>query len=581
MLTKAQYAPRARSSLHLVLAGAVTIGLLAVLVVLPISGLIIKGLTLGSADDWASIFFTKMGNSLIWIPFQRTMVIAVLSALIATCLGGTLAIIIEASDIKGKNWCRAMIALPFIAPSFALAMAWVALFENNLIGGQSGLLTRIGFEPADTISWGGVPIAVVLGLHYFPLAYFLSATALARISDSMIESAMLVGAKPLSIIRSVLIPGLRPALIASFAVCLVQSMSNFSVPAILGTPVRFFTVSTQLYRLIEHGQSFRSAVLLSVLVLFSIASLVFVYRIWNRHGEPTATQATRRHTAIELGAGRTLFTVSAVGFTSLVATLPIVALLVSSLSHGGDLASTNFTLHYWLGESDPSIAQGQAGVLQRSVVFSGLWTTLLFGLGASLLATLVAWNLSLWARNRHLQGLVPYISSVSLLPAVIPSIGIGASFVAMYGAPIGPIPALYGSVWMLIMVGAASALPYAMQSTHTALAYIPRNLEESALFAGASKTNILQTIFIPLSLRATIAAIVLNFSRLIRNLDLVILVFTPATPLLAVLAYRFSVDGYPQFANALALIILLLALATKIFADFLQSKYTDRTQAIP
>lgn len=559
------------------LATLMTLAILLLLIVLPLAWSVLRGLQAGSPSQLQAIFSGPLSTSLIWTPFMHTVAVAAVAAIIASTLGCVLSLVIETSNIAAKRTLRALVALPFLAPSFALALAWAALFENSLVGGNTGILGQLGFAIPDALAWGGLPIALVLGVHYFPLSYFLVAVALARTPDSLIESALLTGASPFAVVRKILLPALRPALVGSLAICFAQAISNFAVPAILGTPARFFTLSTQLFRLIEYGQDFRSSVLLALLTLFSFVCLFSVQRLWGQNKAMLSMQVTRQRALFQLKQYRGLITAAASVVIFTLAIVPILALLASSLSHNSELFSSGFTLHYWVGEPSQTIAQGQAGILKRPIVYTSLWVTFIFGIGAATISTLLAIQLGLWGRAVKDSVWVQHVKTVSLLPSVVPSIAIGAAFITLYGAPIGPFPALYGSVLLLLMVGATASLPYAVQSSHAALAAIPDNLVESAQFVGASRWQTIIKIMIPLSLKALIAAAVLNFSRLIRNLDLVILVFTPAMPLLAVLAYRFSIDGFPQFANAIALLIILLSIATKVLADFLQSRTINST----
>ncbi|TQV74265.1 iron ABC transporter permease [Exilibacterium tricleocarpae] len=553
-----------------------TVAILLPLVVLPVTWLIARGIGVGTEYDWLEVVAGPLSVNLFWRPFANSVLVAVGAALLATLLGGLLALLFERTDIAGAKWLRPFIALPFLAPSFALAMAWVALFDNNRIGGSTGLLSAAGVTADDGLAWGVAPIVLVLGLHYFPLAYFLVAAALARLSAAMVESAALAGAGQWAILRTLIIPSLRPAFAASALICFAEAISNFSVPAILGTPVRFFTLSTQLYRLLESGQAFRGSLLLLLLTVFSLLCLTFVYRRWGGYQAPFAERIKRPALGFRLGRWRWPVTIAAGACVLLVALVPVLALLLSSLAHDGNPLSGDWTLHYWIGAADPLIAQGQKGVLRLAVVYEGLGVTLAFGLGAALIAALLALYMARWCRNNG-PGLLPsLVNTTCLLPAMLPSIGLGAAFLALYGGPIGPLPALYGSFALLIMVGVAATLPYAMQSAYSALAYIPTSMEEAARVCGASSRQRLQTIVLPLSLRAVSAGVVVNFSRLIRNLDLVILIFTPMMPLLAVLAYRFSVDGFPQFARALALIILALAVLARLAALRMQRVYEER-----
>src|SRR5690606_17785741 len=104
----------------------------------------------------------------------------------------------------------------------------------------------------------------------------------------------------------------------------------------------------------------------------------------------------------------------------------------------------NWTLHYWSGASDPGIARGQAGIFNNPSFVGATGITIGLGLvvaaAGSALGLLVALVLA-----RHRTGLLSgIISQLSFVPLLVPGIAFGAAYIATFGAPIGPLPALYG-----------------------------------------------------------------------------------------------------------------------------------------
>jgi iron(III) transport system permease protein len=59
---------------------------------------------------------------------------------------------------------------------------------------------------------------------------------------------------------------------------------------------------------------------------------------------------------------------------------------------------------------------------------------------------------------------------------------------------------------------------------------------------------------------------------MIRDLSLVVLLFSPTTPLLSVLAYRYASEGFDQFAHAITIVILVLSVSTTLIANRMQAK---------
>jgi iron(III) transport system permease protein len=153
---------------------------------------------------------------------------------------------------------------------------------------------------------------------------------------------------------------------------------------------------------------------------------------------------------------------------------------------------------------------------------------------------------------------------------LIPGIAFGAAYIALFGSPIGPFPALYGTFALLALAGTVYTLPFAVQSGRSAMAQVAGDLEDSARMAGAGFARRLVAIFVPLTLRGLTAGAVLVFVKMVRDLSLVVLLFTPTTPILSVVAYRYASEGFLQFANALTVVITAISLAATLLAQRLQ-----------
>ena len=97
-------------------------------------------------------------------------------------------------------------------------------------------------------------------------------------------------------------------------------------------------------------------------------------------------------------------------------------------------------------------------------------------------------------------------------------------------------------------------------------------LYKIARITGASFARRLISITVPLAVRGLAAGGILIFVKIIRDLSLVVLLFTPTMPVLSVVAYRYASEGFGQFANAITVVILFISMAASLIANRLQSK---------
>lgn len=181
--------------------------------------------------------------------------------------------------------------------------------------------------------------------------------------------------------------------------------------------------------------------------------------------------------------------------------------------------------------------------------------------------------LAAFAAARYRSGIMAAaITQISFLPLLVPGIAFGAAYIAYLGAPIGPFPALYGTFAILVIAGTAYLLAFSVQTGRAVIQQVSGELEESARLTGASFLRRLMAITVPLAIRGMAAGGILIFVKIVRDLSLVVLLFTPKMPVMSVLAYRYASEGFTQYANAITVVILILSIAATALAARLQAK---------
>ncbi len=552
---------------------AVVLAMLAVLIVLPLARTVSFTLQPETIEAWSDVLTGRLSTNLFYRPLANTLLIGVVVASACVLIGGFLAWLVVMTNVPCRRTIGAMAALPFMIPSFAAALAWGSLFRNDRVGGQVGWLQGMGFHVPDWLAWGMVPTLIVLTLHYFSLAFTIIAAALATVNSDLVEAAQIAGARGRRIVLGIVLPVTMPALIAAGSLCFAGAVSNFATPALLGLPVRMQTLSTRLFGMIEVGQVARGYVIGILLVLISAAFLWAGNRIVSgRRAYATITGKGGRAKRFDLHDARwPLFGVAMIILLSSTV-VPAVVLFASSMAPSSASLFSNWTLHYWIGPSSPSFAQGTPGIVHNPDIVRALTVTL--GLGVAVaFAGMAVGLLSAYTVARYRTGIMSAaITQISFLPLLVPGIAFGAAYIAYLGAPIGPFPALYGTFALLVIAGTAYLLPYSVQTGRAVIQQVSGELEESARITGAGFFRRLLAITIPLSVRGLAAGGILIFVKIVRDLSLVVLLFTPTMPVLSVVAYRYASEGFGQFANAITIVILAISMAATLIANRLQTK---------
>lgn len=551
----------------------VLLALCAILVLGPLATILMDTLDEGGRQAWADVVASDLSFNLFWRPLGNTLIVGFGTAAGCVLAGGFVAWLVVMTDVPFRRTIGALATLPFMIPSFATALAWGALFRNDRVGGAVGFLETIGIDIPDWLAWGLVPTQIVLIGHYYSLAFAVIAAALASVGGDLIEAAELAGAKLRRIFWGIVLPVVTPALVAGASLAFAGAVSNFAAPALLGLPVRMHTLSTRLFGMIETGQTERGFVMALLLIA---ASAVFLYigerAVSGRKSFVTVTGKGGRAKRFALGKLRLPLFALAATLVILTTVVPIGVLLASSFApRSGELFS-NWTLHFWIGVSNPDIAQGQAGIFRNPDLTRALGITLALGACVAVAAT----ALGLATAHAITRGKGSFaaaaLAQIGFVPLLIPGIAFGAAYIALFGAPIGPFPALYGTFALLVLAATAYLLPFALQSGRSVMGQIAGDLEESARLTGASFPRRLMAITVPLAIRGLLAGALLVFVKIVRDLSLVVLLFTTTTPVLSVLAFRYANEGFMQYAHAITMTIMTISLAATILAQRLQSK---------
>ncbi len=551
----------------------VVLAILTALIVLPLIRTVVFTFQPETIGAWGDVLRGRLSKNLFYKPLGNTLLIGGIVSVGCVLLGGFLAWLVVMTNVPFRRTIGVMATLPFMIPSFAAALAWGSLFRNDRVGGQIGWIQGLGFDVPDWLAWGMVPTLIVLTLHYFSLAFTIIAAALATVNSDLVEAAQIAGAKGRRILMGIILPVTTPALVAAGSLCFAGAVSNFATPALLGLPVRMQTLSTRLFGMIEVGQVGRGYVIGILLVIISGAFLWAGNRfISGRRSYATITGKGGRAKRFDLRAARwPLFGVAMV-FLLASTIVPMIVLFASSFAPSSAKLFSGWTAHYWVGTSDPSFAQGIPGIMHNSDIIRALTITLALGVCVALLGMIVGLLVS-YTTARYREGwMSAAITQFSFLPLLVPGIAFGAAYIAYLGAPIGPFPALYGTFALLVIAGTAYLLPFSVQTGRAVIQQVSGELEESARITGAGFIRRLAAITVPLAIRGLTAGGILIFVKIVRDLSLVVLLFTPTMPVMSVLAYRYASEGFAQFANAITVVILVISIVATLLASRLQAK---------
>jgi iron(III) transport system permease protein len=521
----------------------------------------------GAVEGEFTIFhYTRMltgilGRIYTYTPLQHSMTVAIGATLLALLIGGSMAWLVVRTDLPGRNLINQLAVIPYIMPSWTIAQAWLVFFKNRLSGGTPGVYEFIfGQSPPNWLSYGPVPIIICSALHYYTFFFLFVSAALMSIDSNLEEAGELAGASRSRILRKITFPLVLPALASGIIMTFSKVMGTFGSPNLLGTPVKYYVVATMIRGSLGVGDDADAFVLAIVLVLFAIITIYANQRVVGTRrsfetigGRGFVAQLTK------LGRSKRLILVLTVIFQVLIIAVPLGLLIYSTLMLiDGNYAFSNLTLQHWIGARGTVYNHGEPGVLLNPKIYSTAWNSIKLAIFTAFFTAFLGIILGYAIVKGRGTRLSKLLEQIAYIPYVVPGIAFGAVYIAMFARKLGPLPALYGTFALLVIVSVAKHLPYSSRSGVSAMMQVGRELEEAAKVSGASAFKSFSRIIFPLTYSGFVSGFLLTFITTMRELSLIILLVTPQTELLASQTMFYTENGDQQMANAVILILITL-----------------------
>ena len=279
--------------------------LVAAACALPLVYLVVRAASGGSAA------WSVLGRPQTVETVARTVALVAVVALGATAVGGTLAWLVERTDLPLRRMWALAAALPLAIPSYVAALTLLGTL------GPGGALSE-ALPGAGAVDITGFPgAAVALTLSTYPYVYLLSAAALRRTDPALEEAARGLGRSPRAVLAGVTLPLARPALGAGALLAALYALSDFGVVSLM----RFDALTRVIFQ--QYRTLFdRTPAAVLGLVLVVLTALVLVVEAWVRGRAAPRAASTASRPAPRLALGR--WRPAAVAFCAAVVGLALV-----------------------------------------------------------------------------------------------------------------------------------------------------------------------------------------------------------------------------------------------------------------
>jgi iron(III) transport system permease protein len=483
---------------------------------------------------------------------RNTFVLALAVTVLAVPMGVLLALGLRRPDLPGRLLWRVAALLPVLVPDFVLGYSWLraygrAGFTDDLVG----------------LHWQGVQgpvgVAVVVVVNAVPLVYLVSAVGLAARAEPAVErAARASGAGALTMLRTITLPLLRPAIATAAVLVFVLTLGTFAIPQVMGSPAGFSTVTTRIYADLARSSDpllFIEAVALALLLVVVAAVLVAPadYLLGPRlrmtrvaTTDPTSlggSRTSRRWVAAGIGC----YLLLAVG-------VPLLALVATSVTKAVGLppSPSNWTLDNFV--SVLNVRNGEA--LGRSLMLASVAATVLVLLGGCVAAI---------ERSRSGRGVATLVTLALVLPGSTLAVGL----LLTYGRWLG------GTVTIILLAYIAKLWAFAHRPISGALDRLPPDELHASRVSGATLLTAIRTVVLRPLAPALIAAWLVCFLTALHEVTMSSLLYGPGSETLAVVVLNSEELGQVGATSALS-VVLTLVLLVPVFACWLLVRLLDR-----
>jgi len=209
-----------------------------------------------------------------WQAFFLTLRLAGLTTAILLAIAIPLAALIVLGRSRWLAGLEALAALPLVLPPTVLGF-----FLLVLLGPRTGfgrVVTRMLGHPL-AFSFSGLVVGSVI--YSLPFAVQPLVAGFASIDPALVDAARLLGARPVRLVRTILVPLASRSLVAAAVLSFLHTVGEFGVVLMLGgdIPGATRTLSLVLYNQVENFDYAAAGRTAALLLGLSVLALVAVY----------------------------------------------------------------------------------------------------------------------------------------------------------------------------------------------------------------------------------------------------------------------------------------------------------------
>jgi iron(III) transport system permease protein len=342
-----------------------------------------------------------------------------------------------------------------------------------------------------------------------------------------------------------------PAILSAAIYTGMNIAETFEIPALIGVPIGFHVLSSQVYLSLRVWGNHTVASAYSVIFLFMLIGLVYLYQRATRHGFRYATISGKgyRPKLIAIGRWRHVALAFIVFYLFATLGLPFFVFVWSSLFPTWQAPSLALLPHANLDSYREVF--GNVNFLES--VKNTLILMLVTPVVTVALISVASWlivrsNLSLKSKA--------LLDTLTFWPHAYPGIVLGIALLWFF--IMVDFPPVWGTLWPIILGLTIAYMPFSVRTLNAAFIQIHQELEQAAYVSGASWFTTFSRVTLPLVLPALASVALWIAIHAMRSLTVPMFLTTQGNEVLAMLLWTYWDNDMVEAVSVIGLLYLVV-----------------------
>ena len=208
------------------------------------------------------LFEWKLTKDAIW----NSAYLSLSAAFVTMIAGGIISYVLVKLKVRGKWFLEFLGMLPFSLPGTVIALGVILTWSG-----------RFGINLYNT-AW---IIFVAYIARYMAFSLKSNSAALEQAHDSLVEASRASGATPWQSLRDIVIPLIRPGMVAAFFLIFLPALRELTTSVLLYGPTTR-TIGVAIYTLNEDGETVYACALAGIALLLIVGGEILIKRFFEK-----------------------------------------------------------------------------------------------------------------------------------------------------------------------------------------------------------------------------------------------------------------------------------------------------------